>query len=168
MTLPSQSIQAISSNTALTKDQLETLAEFKQDLASISATAGLEWKENEQVLNLIEQMERTVQQTSSDTLHLFKTHVKYLFQESGITISFTKQNLIERLKEVQLRNRNQLSKISEQMKTAKESLDQPIASNIQDATTIQGPILSQTNHKKIKNIAYWKRRLSKKAFKGRL
>lgn len=144
----------------LQTEQVEMLADFKQELASIHATASIEWKNNQDVQSLIEQIERSIQQLATEQQEPFKMHIKHLFQETGINITFNQQNLIERLEEIKLMKRNQISNISKS--PTKQSLDhshpQPLTEQM-DQGNYSYPL------QKIKNIPYWQHKLSKKRTK---
>lgn len=144
----------------LQEEQVEMLADFKQELASIHATASIEWKNNQEVQNLIDQIERSIQQSAADEQEPFKAHVKHLFQEAGINITFNQQNLIERLEEIKLMKRNRISSISKS--PSKQSLDHTLFKSPTESTDKVG--YSYTPQK-IKNILYWQHKLSKKRAK---
>ena len=144
----------------LQEEQVEMLADFKQELASIHATASIEWNNNQDVQNLIDQIERSIQQSAADEQEPFKAHIKHLFQETGINITFNQQNLIERLEEIKLMKRNRVSSISKS--PSKQSLDHTHFKS--PAESIYQVDYSYTPQK-MKNILYWKHKLSKKRAK---
>ena len=146
----------------LSADQVEMLQEFKQDLASISATARLEWKSNPEVNELVEQIERSVQQSDPTQRHIFKVHIKYMFQAAGISIRYTNQNLIERSAEKPLFAQ---AKIIQKQNDLKQSLDQAVKPN-DPAQSKDIKANSSTACKcrpiRYKSITYWKKKMAQR------
>lgn len=106
---------SMQADTPLTVDQFENIAEFQNELTKIAGSAHVDWTNNNLVSNLIENIERVVQQADKDTIIPLKQEIKSLFAHYGIAVRFTQHNLLEKMKQIKVKRTG-----------AAQSLDAPL------------------------------------------